>query len=418
MMRYFISGCILLLILVVGCKKSEIVQPPSEPEGTQHEIPWPTVADAPWPMFQADPQCTGRSRFRGPQQGKIAWTSQYKGSAEYPYVTVDRGGMIRFATGAMLDDSGRTTSAYVFSVDAAGSLKWKTDIFNPRMSGRAPTVSSSLTIDASGTIYAGSSNGYFYAINSDGTVKWKFKAGGGILSGYRGANIGLDGTIYFSSDKALFAMNPDGSVKWQLPTYPRSGVTFSPDGKTLYVPTSYSVDALDEAGTRKWSFPFSVALGMVSPLVDSQGNVYFVGGDTTFTSLGPEGKLRWQYHTVSHIDETTAPIMDPYGNVYFTTFEGLYSLDYSGQLRWKINVLRLGPQLVCDNEGMIYAGRYDGFMFAITSSGRFKWFLDPRPVLDYYHEENRGCPALGSDGRLYVLVRMSEIGSVALLAVE
>jgi len=326
--------------------------------------------------------------------------------------------MIRFATGAMLDDSGRTTSAYVFSVDAAGSLKWKTDIFNPRMSGRAPTVSSSLTIDASGTIYAGSSNGYFYAINSDGTVKWKFKAGGGILSGYRGANIGLDGTIYFSSDKALFAMNPDGSVKWQLPTYPRSGVTFSPDGKTLYVPTSYSVDALDEAGTRKWSFPFSVALGMVSPLVDSQGNVYFVGGDTTFTSLGPEGKLRWQYHTVSHIDETTAPIMDPYGNVYFTTFEGLYSLDYSGQLRWKINVLRLGPQLVCDNEGMIYAGRYDGFMFAITSSGRFKWFLDPRPVLDYYHEENRGCPALGSDGRLYVLVRMSEIGSVALLAVE
>ncbi len=38
-------------------------------------------------------------------------------------------------------------------------------------------VFSTPVIDASGTIYVGSGDHYFYALHSDGTVKWKYKTG-------------------------------------------------------------------------------------------------------------------------------------------------------------------------------------------------------------------------------------------------
>ncbi len=40
--------------------------------GYQKDIDWPTLADSPWPIFQPDPQGTGRSRFSGPKCGIIS----------------------------------------------------------------------------------------------------------------------------------------------------------------------------------------------------------------------------------------------------------------------------------------------------------------------------------------------------------
>jgi len=80
----------------------------------------------------------------------------------------------------------------------------------------------------------GSYDNYLYAINPDGTLKWKFGTGGDILSS---PAIGKDGTIYVGSyDNYLYAINPDGSLKWKFET--GNGVYSSPaigkDG-TIYV---------------------------------------------------------------------------------------------------------------------------------------------------------------------------------------
>jgi len=39
----------------------------------QNDVPWPTLADSPWPMIKHDPQFTGRSPYKGPQKLNIMW---------------------------------------------------------------------------------------------------------------------------------------------------------------------------------------------------------------------------------------------------------------------------------------------------------------------------------------------------------
>ena len=66
------------------------------------------------------------------------------------------------------------------------------------------SVISSPAIGADGTIYFGSTDNKFYALNSDGSVLWTFDTEDSI-----GASpaIGADGTIYFTSeDGKLYAI--------------------------------------------------------------------------------------------------------------------------------------------------------------------------------------------------------------------
>ena len=65
------------------------------------------------------------------------------------------------------------------------------------------------------TIYVGSWDTYLYAINPDGTLKWKFKTDGIVSS----PTVSIGGTIYVGSfDYYLYAINPDGTQKWKFPT--------------------------------------------------------------------------------------------------------------------------------------------------------------------------------------------------------
>jgi len=65
-------------------------------------------------------------------------------------------------------------------------------------------ITSSPVISLEGTIYIGSNNNYLYALNADGTLKWKFETGDGIFSSPR---ISSDGTVYVGSwDGYLYAL--------------------------------------------------------------------------------------------------------------------------------------------------------------------------------------------------------------------
>ncbi|MGB4714544.1 MAG: PQQ-binding-like beta-propeller repeat protein, partial [Defluviitoga tunisiensis] len=93
-------------------------------------------------------------------------------------------------------------------------------------------------IGSDGTIYVGSYDSYLYsylyAINPDGSLKWKYETGSGIESS---PAIGSDGTIYVGSlDNYLYAINPDGSLKWKYETddWIDSSPAIGSDG-TIYV---------------------------------------------------------------------------------------------------------------------------------------------------------------------------------------
>ncbi|MDP2364134.1 MAG: hypothetical protein Q8M94_10235, partial [Ignavibacteria bacterium] len=83
------------IILFTACK-DEITQPPPKPPGYQEDIPWPSLADSPWPMYQHDPQNTGRSKYKGPQSGVTTW--DYDSVSIESSVVIGLNGSIIFQT--------------------------------------------------------------------------------------------------------------------------------------------------------------------------------------------------------------------------------------------------------------------------------------------------------------------------------
>jgi len=113
--------CLIVLVLYFYCKRDQTpLQPEIKKFGIpsrmpQHDIPWPSLDDSPWPMSTVNPQGIARTTCPGPRQGQLEWA---------------------------IPVLGKTTQG-----------------------GPA--------IGADGTIYAGVNSADFYAFNPDGTIKWR-----------------------------------------------------------------------------------------------------------------------------------------------------------------------------------------------------------------------------------------------------
>ncbi len=145
----------------------------------------------------------GERLFAFKPDGSLAWTysptnALIKGFAAHPAVADD--GTVYFGAGHEL-----------YAVRADGSEKWVR---------RIGWTESSPAIAADGTIYIGTGSqddepAKFCAINSrDGSLKWTFPIRNAVDSS---PAIGRDGLIYFGSDDGLFyALTSDGRLKWKL----------------------------------------------------------------------------------------------------------------------------------------------------------------------------------------------------------
>jgi outer membrane protein assembly factor BamB len=95
-------------------------------------------------------------------------------------------------------------------------------------------IYSSPALGADGAIYFGSLDGHVYALNSDGSLRWKVFLREWVISS---PAIGADGTMYVGSyNRALYALSAAGQIAWKYETnkYVFSSPTIAPDG-TLYV---------------------------------------------------------------------------------------------------------------------------------------------------------------------------------------
>src|SRR3989338_4642613 len=167
----------------------------------------------------------------------------------------------------------------------------------------------------------------------DGTVKWTFETGAGIESS---PAIGSDGTIYVGShDSKLYAINPDGTEKWRFdagdPIYDErhdiwKGISSSPaiasDG-TIYI-TSFSnfLFAINPDGTEKWMFSIKVSSDTwTSPAIGPDGTIYIcssrhnggIGGK--LYAINPDGKEKWHFQAESDI--FPSPAIGDDGTIYF-----------------------------------------------------------------------------------------------------
>ncbi|MDZ7262677.1 MAG: PQQ-binding-like beta-propeller repeat protein, partial [candidate division KSB1 bacterium] len=266
-------------------------KPPAIPATMpQTDIPWPSLAKSPWPMVHHDPQLTGRSPYQGAKDGELVWASNI------PELGRTRTGVVIGTDGTLYygAEGGGYSGTVLVALNSDGTEKWRYGI------GFVGELWSTPLIGSDETIYIGSLDHHLYAINPNGTLKWKFNAAGKI---YQGINIGVDGTLYFvAEDSSLYAVNPQGQLVWKLKVdegfqpYWSDAVTISPDGLTLYVPgISKNLYAIETRGDLKWKFATDFMFD--DPLVDSQGNIYGTMAlsekCTILCAINPDGNLRW-----------------------------------------------------------------------------------------------------------------------------
>ncbi len=363
----------LTTFLLISCE-DEVIQPPPKPPGYQEDIPWPSLANSPWPMNHHDPQNTGRSKYSGPQSGSILWQfpSHYIQSAP----TMGNDSTIYFAeTGG------------VHSISTNGSIRWKYSI-------NAQIIMSPL-IAKDGTIYFASysSNTFLVALNSDSSLKWQVNLGKYINEFM--LNIDLDGQLFVVAEKSLYCISPIGQVLWNIDDQRinggGNGISFSPDGKTLFIPgNSVSVLAVDiNSKTIKWTFGDRTLSS--PPSIDCQGNLFFVplsNSDTDSVSylysVSSNGELNWKYKFVYPLYTglvLKSPTIDKMGNIYFAT-DSLYSINFEGKSNW-IKAIKgiCDCPLISDNNSNIYVASQVGiqgkiYISCFDNSGNKKWELE------------------------------------------
>ncbi|MBI2470453.1 MAG: PQQ-binding-like beta-propeller repeat protein [Planctomycetes bacterium] len=159
--------------------------------------------------------------------------------------------------------------------------------------GFKKTVSHTPVFDKSGNIYLASCDGKLSAIDPAGNTKWYVQLADKINTGLA---IGLDNTLFFSSEKTLYALSSNGVLKW----------IFNVDN-TIDFPS----------------------------VLDSQGNIYVVSKKDGFLYvIKPDGRLYWNVQINGNISTPPSITMD--GRIYITTQTNiLYAINSDGSLLWR-----------------------------------------------------------------------------------
>lgn len=166
-----------------------------------------------------------------------------------------------------------------------------------------------------------------YAWTDEGSLKWAFETGGGVVSS---PAIGPDGTIYLgSNDGSLYAINPDGTLKWTFPTKGavHSRPAIGPDG-TIYVGSwDHYLYAINPDGSSKWAFLTKGKINS-SPFIDPDGTIYVGSWDHHLYAINQDGSLKWAFSTKETV--LSSPAVGPDGTVYVASWDHyLYAINGS-----------------------------------------------------------------------------------------
>jgi outer membrane protein assembly factor BamB len=338
------------LFLLTNCE-DEITQPPPKPPGYQEDIPWPSLADSPWPMGNHDPQNTGRSQYSGPTSGQII--------DSIPAYNLQAGCVVGPDSTLYFITS---NNAVLNAVTLNGNIKWQRTI-------AVESVTTPL-IDKNNRIYAAGGRSLFCFTSSGDTV-WEFQCDGRFFVSYN-LNIDKNGNLYIIDDThTLFSISPTGQLNWKftdtrIPPYSIHSPAFSPDGKTIYIQgDQVSLIALDiNSVTIKWTFGDEILYS--GPVVDCQGNIYLLPEEdlspnqksTVFYSLTSDGSIRYSFpFKVQYPGIFDKSTIDKMGNLYFGK-DTLYSLSYEGDLKWKkrLDLGAIYTSIISDARQDIYLG--------------------------------------------------------------
>jgi outer membrane protein assembly factor BamB len=406
------------------------------------------------PMYQMDPQHTGRSPHVGPREPVVRRsfdTANFLiGDSAAPSADIQSSaaigpdGSIYIANhlGVLfaLRDPRRGPSPTAREREAL-QLAWR---FHPP---KESSWHATPALAADGTVYLGFSEGgntpnakgALYAIRApedgiEGQVLWAVSLGPGRQTS--SPTLGPDGTIYVVSGTGwLFALSPAGQVLWTAETGPalKSAPALSPDGSQVYVASMngklYAVAPPAPGALQasvRWTFDFSQFPGRAplvktapgtpgpvgadavgsgaSPTVGPDGTVYIGANNSNFYAITPGGKLRWIFEAEREIAGiwSTAALSADGGSLYFGANKGgIYALNAEdGSLQWRYAItgsVYSSPAL--DSEGVLYTGSTAGHIIALSTTAG-------RQIFDFNAETPVWtAPAIRPDGSLVVADR-------------
>ena len=353
-------------------------------------------ASAQWPTFHGNAQRDGRTTAVGPASASILWSYDLNGPMiNSPVIGPD--GTIY--TGSVWDED-LQPSAYIYAVNPNGTLKWRFETgFYDDQSPASPAVG------PEGNVYVGTATNIFYALNSSGQEIWRYTALDEIVTH---PVIAPNGTIYAKLDGFLIAFSPTGQIQWQFPIGSNTpgSPTLGTDG-TIYVPGSGGLYAVNPNGTQKWRFDGPDSFS--SPAIAPNGRIIYASGG--LYSITPTGGMVWQQFG-SGIAPYSAPTIDADGNIYIIEDWELRKHSPTGQVLWTqefiYDVNRLEQSWnapILDAAGRLYFALGTGKRYALDSAkGLVCYNTNGQKLYNLLLPEtpSTSSPAMAPDGTIYI----------------
>lgn len=364
------------------------------------------AANTPWPMYQHDPQHSGRSPLLGPtHQPILLW------SAQLPDCGGEHGGISIAQDGNLIVSDG----GCLFNVDPARrQVIWQF----PGYESRGVAL-----VAQDGSFYFGDGPG-FSNISAAGEAIWQIQLDDNWAFG-SSATFGQDENVYVVHD-GVWSFTPEGEFRWVAP-YGEYGSHASPaiglDGNVYAGGPNY-IDIcayLPDGSDVAWCAEFDESGGDKTVAVASDGTIYYPAWNHILHALEPgSGDIAWRFIPDGEFSEGSA-IPDGiaiaedgslrFGANPFPMTSFLYAIDAQGQLMWKVpfsanpltdfypairlpmTVDRVGNTFLCPTNAACYGIGPDGDVLWETKF----------PQLDSIDLEPAIQPIIASDGLFYVL---------------
>ena len=306
-----------------------------------------------------------------------------------------------------VDTLGNSAGEFTLSVTDA-EWQFVTGAFAADPSARRPTITNAPAVGPDGTVYVGSSDGFFYAISPSGGLRWRFQTDG--ISDSSAAVVAPDGTILFATNTGVaYALNPNGTLRWTDNT---GGSYFAApalavDGTSYFKNDNGTTTAFGTNGDVRWTYFVSGDATYGGPTVTADGTVLVPANDGALHALRPDGSLRWSFvpSAADGGNDTSgifsAPSIDASGNIYATSLNGtVFSLTSGGAERWVYRTEGAGENnssSIALGDGRAYFASYGAYLYALDQSdGSIVW----RSSIE---AQARACsPAIAEDGSIVI----------------
>ncbi|MCA9521984.1 MAG: PQQ-binding-like beta-propeller repeat protein, partial [Myxococcales bacterium] len=370
----------------------DLYEPPTE---FSYQVP--LDPQSPWPKFRRNALQNGRSPVRPQDSGRAPWQFQTgKGIFSTPVIGGD--GTVYIGSADRI----------FYAIDKLGNKLWE------KLTGEI--IDSSALLDKNGRVIFGSGDGTLYLLDrADPTNDPKtFQADlasetGGLINWFEGnVAIGPDGTLLVPNDNfRTYAIDPDSlTVKWfhKTPDQTWSLPAVDPTTNLIYIGNNFllggrNVFCIDGSdGTKKWD---AASKGSVaaSPMLTGTGpgSMVVVGSFDGFVYAfdSQSGEQKWSFGTRDHVYASPAQLSD--GTIIQASADGtVYALDpTNGALRWAFDTqdpIRSSPAV--DGDDNVYVAGGDGRLYVLKKDGTLRWSIQ---LIDEPRNDLNASVALGRE---------------------